>query len=149
MKTETNTLLKTTEFDSKLVNFEMSSASHPENIKLQNVWVFSDLDINYQNFDIENSKFSNKHLKGVNIPPLNPVAVSLIIGTDFPELQIHLCFRSGVVNLKSDWILMGGKNSSLNLTSNSTNTSFGLERFWSLENHGNFRVNGPIMLTKE
>ena len=44
---------------------------------------------------------------------------------------------------------MGGKNSSLNLTSNSTNTSFGLERFWSLENHGNFRVNGPIMLTKE
>ena len=86
MKTATNTLLKTTEFDSKLVNFEMSSASHPENIKLQNVWVFSDLDINYQNFDIENSKFSNKHLKGVNIPPLNPVAVSLIIGTDFPEL---------------------------------------------------------------
>ena len=86
MKTATKTLLKTTEFDSKLVNFEISSASHPENIKIQNVWVFSDLDINYQNSDIKNSKFSNKHLKGVNIPPLNPVAVSLIIGTDFPEL---------------------------------------------------------------
>ena len=44
---------------------------------------------------------------------------------------------------------MGGKNLSLNLMSNSTNTSFGLERFWSLENYGNFRINGPIMLTKE
>ena len=44
---------------------------------------------------------------------------------------------------------MGGKNSSLNLTTNSTNTSFGLERFWSLENYGSFRINGLIMLTKE
>ena len=86
MKTATKTLLKTTEFDSKLVYFEISSASHPENIKIQIVLVFSDLYINYQNFDIENSKFSNKPLKGVNIPPLNPVAVSLIIGTDFPDL---------------------------------------------------------------
>ena len=40
-------------------------------------------------------KLSNKHLKGINISPLNPGAVLLIIGTDFPELQIHLDFPSG------------------------------------------------------
>ena len=62
---------------------------------MQNVCVVSDLDINYQNFDIENLKLSNKYLKIINIPPLNPGAVSEIIGTDFPELEIHLDFRSG------------------------------------------------------
>ena len=40
-------------------------------------------------------KLSNKHLKERNNPPLNPGQVSLLIGTDFPELQIHLDFRSG------------------------------------------------------
>ena len=151
----TNALLKTTELDSKLVSFEISSASHPDKIKIQNAWVISDLDTNYQNFDIENLKLSNKHLKGINIPPLNPGAVSLIIETDFPELQIHLDFRSGephqpcAVKTKLSWILMGGKTSSLSLTSNSINTSFGLETFWSLENYGTVRKNDLIMLTKE
>ena len=81
--------------------------------------------------------------------------VSLIIGTDFPELLIHFDFRSGeprqpcVVKTKLGWISMGGKNSSLSLTSNSINTSFGLESFWSLENYGTVRKNDPIMLTKK
>ena len=44
---------------------------------------------------------------------------------------------------------MGGKNSSLSLTSNRINTSFGLESFWSLENYGAVRKNDPIILTKE
>ena len=93
--TVTNAFLKTTGFNSKLVSFELSSASHPDKIKTQNAWVVSDLDINNQSFDTENLKLLNKHLKGINIPPLNPGATSLIIGTDFPELQIHLDFRSG------------------------------------------------------
>ena len=93
--TVTNAFLKTTGFNSKLVSFELSSASHPYKIKPQNAWVVSDLDINNQSFDIENLKLLNKHLKGINIPPLNSGAVSLIIGRDFPELQIHLDSRSG------------------------------------------------------
>ena len=52
--TVTNAVLKTKEFDSKLVNFEISPASYPDKIKIQSVWVVSDLDINYQNFHIEN-----------------------------------------------------------------------------------------------
>ena len=107
--TVTNAFLKTTGFNSKLVSFELSSASHPDKIKPQNAWVVSDLDIkkpqnawvvsdldvNNQSFDIENLKLLNKHLKGINISPLNPGVVSLIIGRDFPELQIHLDSRSG------------------------------------------------------
>ena len=58
--TVTNTFSKTTEFDSKLVSFEVSSASHADKIKKQNAWLVSDLDINYQNFDTENLKLSNK-----------------------------------------------------------------------------------------
>ena len=151
----TNALLKTTDFDSKLVSFEISLASHPDTINIQNAWVVSDLEINYQNFDIEYLKLSNKHLKGMNISALNPGVFSLIIGTDFPELQIHLDFRSGephqpcAVKTKLGWILMGKKKSSLDLTSSSINTSFGLESFWSLENYETVIKNDPIILTKE
>ena len=114
---ESTKRLTVTNADSELVGFEISSASHSDTIQIQNAWVVSDLDINYQNFDIENLKLSNKHLKGINIPPLNPGAVSLIIGTDFPELHMYLDFRSGephlpcAVKTKLGWILMGGKNS--------------------------------------
>ena len=100
-------------------------------------------------------KLLNKHLKGINTPPLNPGAVSLIMGTDFPELQIHLDFRSGepqkpcAVKTKLGWILMGGKNSSSNLTSNSINKYLGLESFWSLENYRTVRKNDLIILTNE
>ena len=71
----TNVLLKTTAFYSKLVNFEISSASHPDKIKMPGYKnkisrLVSDLDNNYQNFDIENLKLPNKHLKASNIPPL-------------------------------------------------------------------------------
>ena len=89
-----NALLKALEFDFKIVSFEISSASHPDKIKIINPWVVSDLDINYQNFDIENFKLSKKHLKGMNIPSLNPCAVSLIICL-FRTEKIHLHFRSG------------------------------------------------------
>ena len=50
--TVTKALLKTTEFDSKLVNFDLSSAFHPDKTKIQNACVVSDIDINYQIFDI-------------------------------------------------------------------------------------------------
>ena len=89
-----NALLKASEFDFKLVSFEISSASHPDKIKTINARVVSDLDINYQNFDIENFTLLRKHLKGINIPSLNPCAVSLII-CFFRTEKIHLHFRSG------------------------------------------------------
>ena len=89
-----NALLKASEFDFKLVSFEISSASHPDKIKTINARVVSDLDINYQNFDIENFTLSKKHLKGINILSLNPCAVSLII-CFFRTEKIHLHFRSG------------------------------------------------------
>ena len=44
---------------------------------------------------------------------------------------------------------MGKKKSSLDLTSSSINTSFGLESFWSLENYETVIKNDPIILTKE
>ena len=47
----------------------------------------------------------------MNIPPLNPDLVSLIIGTDFPKMQIRLNFPSRkphqfcAVKTKLSWIL--------------------------------------------
>ena len=44
----TNTLLKTIEFDSRLVSFEISSASHLNKIiKIKNAWVVSDINFRH------------------------------------------------------------------------------------------------------
>ena len=89
------------------------------------------------------------------IPSLNPGGVSLIIGADFPELQIHFDFRQGdpcepyAVKTKLGWTIMGGKNKSSQLNSNNINTSFNIEQFWKLESYGTVRKNDPVLLTKD
>ena len=72
-----NAVLKKSEVESKLVNFDLSSDSHPNKLKLENAWVVSSLDVNHKNFDITNLKEKFKHLQGIPIPSLNPGGVSL------------------------------------------------------------------------
>ena len=135
-----NAVLKKSEVESKLVNFDLSD-SHPNKLKIENAWVVSSLDVNHKNFDITNLKEKFKHLQGVPIPSLTPGGVSLIIRADFPELQIHFDFRQGdpcepyAVKTKLGWTIMGGKNKSSQLNSNNINTSF--------------NIDDPILLTKD
>ena len=56
--------------------------------------------------------------------------MSLIIGKDFPGLQIHLYFRSGdphqpyAVKIKLGRVMIGGKSTFNKLNSNSINPPF-------------------------
>ena len=149
--------MKNSKFDSKLVNFDLYSDSHPNKIKIENAWVVSSIDLNYKNFDVTKLKEKYKHLQNVPIPSLNPGDVSLIIGADFPELLIQFDFRLGdpcqpcAVKTKLGWVVMGGKNKTNQLNSNNINidTSFDLEQFWNLENYGTVKKNDPVLLTKD
>ena len=99
----------------------------------------SNVDINYESFDIDYLKSKHKHLQWVDVPSLNPGGASLIIGTDFPEFQIHFDFKSGephqpnLLKTKLGWVLLGGKSIASNLNSNNINTSFDTENFWNKE----------------
>lgn len=77
------------------------------------VWVVLNIDINYQNFDINDIKLKDKHFLQVVISLLSPRCVSLIIGSAFPELQIHFDCRLGEPHAyagktKLGWVLLGG-----------------------------------------
>lgn len=79
--------------------------------------------------------------------------MSLITGTNFPELQIHYDFRSGeprqpyTVKSKLGCDFLNGKSVAPNLNSNNINKSFNLENFWNVESYGTDGKKHFIMLT--
>lgn len=54
--TITNALLQTSELDSELIKYEISSVSCPNKINIENTWLGADLDINYKILDIDDLK---------------------------------------------------------------------------------------------
>ena len=82
----TNAISKTSELESKQVSFKVSSESHRDFIDIENAWVVSDLDIKCQPMNVSKLKKDFDHFRDLDLPPLNPGRVSLLIGTDFPHL---------------------------------------------------------------
>ena len=151
----TNAISKTSELESKHVSFKVSSESHPNFIDIENAWVVSDLDIKCQPMNVFKLKKDFDHLRDLDLLPLNPGGVSLLVGTDFAHLFLDRDFKSGeshqpfAVKTLLGWVLMGGKGQSKNLNSNFINTSFDLEQFWNLENYGTLPKIHPNLLTKD
>ena len=58
------------------------------------------------------------HLRDLDLLPLNPGGVSLLVGTDFAHLFLDRDFKSGeshqpfAVKTLLGWVLMGGKGQS-------------------------------------
>ena len=94
------------------------------------------------------------HLRDLDLLPLNPGGVSLLVGTDFAQLFLDRDFKSGeshqpfAVKTLLGWVLMGGKGQSKNLNSNFINTSFDLEQFCTLENYGTLPKTHPNHFNK-
>ena len=151
----TNAISKTSELESKHVSFKVSSESHLNFIDIENVLVVSDLDIKCQPMNVFKLKKDFDHLRDLDLPPLNPGGVSLLVGTDFAQLFLDRDFKSGeshqpfAVKTLLGWVLLGGKDQSKNLNSNFINTSFDLEQFWNLENYGTLPQTHPNLLTKD
>ena len=77
----TNAISKTSELESKQVSFQVSSESYPNFIDIGNAWVVSELDIKCQPINAFKLKNNLAHLRDLDLPPLNPGGVSLLVGT--------------------------------------------------------------------
>ena len=132
---------------SKLVNFQISSASHPSKILFSNARVVENLDL--PRFAI-NSNTINKqwnHLQDVQIELDNSQEISILIGADYAHLHISQVVGIGnddepiAISTPLGWLLLGGKsrinyvrtNFMVKETERLSNT---VERFWSLESYG-------------
>ena len=95
------------------------------------------------------------HLRDLDLPPLIPGGVSLLVGTNFPHLILHRDFKSResyqpfAVKTLLDWVLLGGKDQRKNLNFNFINTSFDLEQFWNLKNYGTLPKTNPNLPAKD
>ena len=86
--TLSNAVCTSTRTMSKLVNFQISSPSHPSKILISNAWVVENLDL--PPFTI-NSNTINKqwnHLQDIQIEIDNSEEISVFIGADYPHLYI-------------------------------------------------------------
>ena len=76
---------------SKLVNFSVSSNSHPERVNISNAWVVKKLIIQTRRIDTKNIAAKYPYLPDIAIEPQTPSQISILIGAD----QSHLfCIQS-------------------------------------------------------
>ena len=132
---------------SKLMNFQISSPSHPSKILISNTWVVENLDLVW--FKI-NSNTINKqwnHLQDIQMEVDNSQEIPILIGADYPHLHISQDVQIGnndepiAISTPLGWVLLGGKSGTNYIQINFMvkETEFLLntvERFWSLESYG-------------
>ena len=144
----------------KLVSFQLSSSSHPNPIKLSNVWVVDDLNIPFSKVSFNLTKKRLSHIQ--DLPLLTDSnKISLIIGADMPEFHLHLEYRHGNpgepigIKTKLGWVLFGGKGRQKHalinkLSASPTETLTDLvEKFWEVESYSTESPLDPRLLSKD
>ena len=84
-----NALLNSSNVQSQIVSFNISSNSHPEKIYIENAFVIPTLNVQYHKVDINKIKFSYPVFNDIELPQLNETDVTILVGTDFPRLHLH------------------------------------------------------------
>ena len=79
----------------KLLSFEIYSDGQPDPFTITNAWVVPNLSVKYQKYNPNSAKLSYTDLRDIPIPKLHPGDVTLIIGTDFPELLVDQVYKEG------------------------------------------------------
>jgi len=149
-----NALLNPTNFESSLVNFEISSKCHPQKVQISNAFIVPTLDVKTENFNLNTIKQHYSHLSDIDLPKLNSGEVTVLIGTDhpYPHLQNDYRFKNHdlpcAVKTPLGWVLIGGKSKTMSVQSNLLE-SFDLERFWSVESYGTLKKLDEVMMTKD
>ena len=156
--TITNKMSTKLKIKSKLVNSSVSSNFHPSRIEISNAGVVDNL--NLPSYTITKD-FS--HIRDIDLERTSDKSISILIGTDMPELHLHRDTRIvdkdqpvGLLTTPSS-VLMGGK-SKTNLSN--SNASFSLlnrdaemldrsiERFWQTESYGILKGDDHNLLSK-
>ena len=130
---------------SKLVNFSISSASHPSPMRITNAWVVPDLRMNVNKIDLTELKKQYPYLLDVPFQSIETATVSVLIGADHPHIHLYTETRSRCENepvalsTKLGWVLMGGNNYSSGVVrSNKITIKLDdmVQQFWKLESYG-------------
>ena len=152
----TNVFLDSSHFNSKLVNFKISSSSHPKAIEITNAFIVTNLNSNTKPVDPNVLKDTFPHLSDVNLPKLYNCDVTILISTDFPQLLVNHEYRCCddennpfAVRTKLGWVLMGSKTNRNQVNLNFSETNISLEEFWKIENYGTLNKFLPALMTKD
>ena len=81
--------------ESKLVNFSISSCSHPQPLQIKNAWIVQDLQLSTSpvtTFSVER-KYS--HFSGIPLHSPQHQNIKILIGADHPNLHLYTKIKSG------------------------------------------------------
>ena len=83
-----NAISSTTKIKSKLVNFSISSDSHPGKVNVKDAWIIEDLNLPPNEKDHDEIKDKWPQLKDVKLDFSDTRDISILIGADMPTLHI-------------------------------------------------------------
>ena len=145
---------------SKLVNFSVSSNSHPDRVNITNAWVAKNLAIQTRKMDPKNIAAKYPYLADIAIDTQTPSQISILIGADQPHLHLYTDVRKGnpsqpvALQTTLGWVIMGrNKGSSNQFSANkmSINPDINniVKRFWDLESYGTTEIESKSIMTEE
>ena len=114
----TNVSSMSNKMKSKLVNFSISSCSHPQPLQIKNAQVVQDLSFLTSPVTASSVKRKYSHLSEIPFDSPQDKKIELLIGTDHPNLHLYTEIKPGNNNEKIalhttlGWVLLGGNQSS-------------------------------------
>ena len=134
-------------FNSKLVDFEISSITSPTSVHVKNAWIVDSVKLPSQRINTDKLTNCYKHFAGIQFTPFDKSSeISVLIGADNPMLHMHTDVRVGKENepvalkTKLGWVIFVGNKNSKMLSVNAFSTECNLDKmvskFWEIESYG-------------
>ena len=154
-----NAVTNTRKISSQVVNFIITSQTNKcDCFNIDDARVMNKLNIPNNKIDeVVISKY--EHLHDISLPKPNKSNITVLIGSDHPELLLHQEFKKEkpgdpvAVKTKLGWMLMGGKRQLGNRSQcnylSEDNISESLERFWQIDTYGTLPKFNPDILPPE
>ena len=142
-----NVLSNKDTFNSKLVDFEISSMTSPTSVHVKNAWIVDSMKLPSQRINTDKLKNYYEHLAGIQFTPFDKSSeISVLIGADNPMLHMYTDVRIGkkpepvALKTKLGWVIFGGNKYNKKLSLNAFSTECTLDdmvsKFWEIESYG-------------
>ena len=142
-----NVLSNKDTFNSKLVDFEISSMTSPTSVHIKNAWIVDSIKLPSQRINTDKLKNYCKHLASIQFTPFDKSSeISVLIGADNPMLHMNTDVRVGKENepvalkTKFGWVMFGGNKNNKTLSINAFSTECNLDemvlKFLKIESYG-------------
>ena len=142
-----NVLSNKDTFNSKLVDFEISSMTSPTSVHVKTAWIVDSMKLTFQRINTEKLKNYYKYLADIQFTPFDKSSeISVLTGADSPMLHMYTNARVGKENesvalkTKLGWIIFGENKNNRTLSVNEFSTECNLDemvsKFWEIESYG-------------